>query len=140
MKRKLNIVQRESLLGTLDAKVSLLSKDQNLVHHNLCCWVHHLSSPPYKQNNGCLTLSGLAIYIKTKYLKAKEDLLWKLKYFTMQKYYLSKQSLKRKPKYRSRYYYNSVTNLKFQFQHKQKYIIFQKCSYKINKRPIIFIT
>jgi hypothetical protein len=31
---------------------------------------------------------GLAIYIK-KYLKAKEE-LWKLKYFTMQKYNLQK--------------------------------------------------
>jgi hypothetical protein len=29
---------------------------------------------------------GLAIYIKKKYLKAKEEELWKLKYFTMQKY------------------------------------------------------
>jgi hypothetical protein len=31
---------------------------------------------------------GLAIYIK-KYLKAKEE-LWKLNYFTIQKYYLQK--------------------------------------------------
>jgi len=35
---------------------------------------------------------GLAIYIKT-YLKAKEE-LWKLKYFTMQKYNLHKNTLK----------------------------------------------
>jgi hypothetical protein len=35
---------------------------------------------------------GLAIYIK-KYLKAKEE-LWKLKYFTMQKYNLPKIPLK----------------------------------------------
>ncbi len=35
---------------------------------------------------------GLAIYIK-KYLKAKEE-LWKLKYFTMQKYNLQKNPLK----------------------------------------------
>jgi hypothetical protein len=35
---------------------------------------------------------GLAIYIK-KYLKAKEE-LWKLKYFTMQKYNLQKILLK----------------------------------------------
>jgi hypothetical protein len=33
---------------------------------------------------------GLAIYIK-KYLKAKEE-LWKLKYFTMQKYHKKKSS------------------------------------------------
>jgi hypothetical protein len=32
---------------------------------------------------------GLAIYIK-KYLKAKEEELWKLKYFTMKKYNLQK--------------------------------------------------
>jgi len=34
---------------------------------------------------------GLAIYIK-KYLKAKKE-LWKLKYFTMQKYNLQKNPL-----------------------------------------------
>jgi hypothetical protein len=38
----------------------------------------------------------LAIYIK-KYLKAKEE-LWKLKYFTMQKYNLQKKILSKKPK------------------------------------------
>jgi hypothetical protein len=38
---------------------------------------------------------GLAVYVK-KYLKAKEE-LWKLKYFTMQKYNLQKSLLK-KPK------------------------------------------
>jgi hypothetical protein len=37
---------------------------------------------------------GLAIYIK-KYLRAKEE-LWKLKYFTMQKYNLQKGPLKGK--------------------------------------------
>jgi hypothetical protein len=36
---------------------------------------------------------GLAIYIK-KYLKAKEEEIWKLKYFTMQKYNLQKNPLK----------------------------------------------
>jgi hypothetical protein len=36
---------------------------------------------------------GLAIYIK-KYLKAKEEELWKFKYFTMQTYNLQKNSLK----------------------------------------------
>jgi hypothetical protein len=35
----------------------------------------------------------LAIYIK-KYLKAKEEELWKLKYFTMQKYNLQNNPLK----------------------------------------------
>jgi hypothetical protein len=44
-------------------------------------------------NKGCVTLCGLAIYIK-KYLKAKEK-LWKLKYFTIQKHNLQKQFFKR---------------------------------------------
>jgi len=34
---------------------------------------------------------GLAIHIK-KYLKAKEEELWKFKYFTMQKYNLQKKN------------------------------------------------
>jgi hypothetical protein len=37
---------------------------------------------------------GFAICIK-KYLKAKEEELWKLKYFTMQKYNFQKNLLKR---------------------------------------------
>jgi len=37
---------------------------------------------------------GLAIYIK-KDLKVKEEELWKLKYFTMQKYNLQRKSSKR---------------------------------------------
>jgi hypothetical protein len=41
----------------------------------------------------CHTHCGLAIYIK-KYLKAKEEELWKLKYFTMQKYNPLKNPLK----------------------------------------------
>jgi hypothetical protein len=69
---------------------------------------------------------GLAIYIK-KYLKAKEEEeLWKFKYFNMQKYNLQKKSFKRNQK-PSRYYNNSVTNLKF--QHQPKYIIFLKSLY-----------
>jgi hypothetical protein len=57
---------------------------------------------------------GLAIYIK-KYLKAKEE-LWKLKYFTMQKYNLQETSKRNQNPSR---YYNSIINLKF--QHKPKY-------------------
>jgi hypothetical protein len=38
---------------------------------------------------------GLAIYIK-RYFKAKGE-LWKLKYFTMQKYNLEKSSCKNRP-------------------------------------------
>jgi hypothetical protein len=41
-----------------------------------------------KTTRGCVTLWPWASYIKT-YLKAKEE-LWKLKYFTMQKYNLQK--------------------------------------------------
>jgi hypothetical protein len=41
---------------------------------------------------------GLAIYIKKKkYLNTNEE-LWKLKYFTMQKYNLKKILLKKNPK------------------------------------------
>jgi hypothetical protein len=45
-----------------------------------------------KQTRGVSRNCGLAIYIK-KYLKAKEE-LWKLKYFTMQKYNLQTNPLK----------------------------------------------
>jgi hypothetical protein len=51
------------------------------------------------------------------YLEAKEE-LWKLKYFIMQKYNLQENPLK-ETKILARYYYNSITNLKF--QHKPKY-------------------
>jgi hypothetical protein len=75
------------------------------------------------------THSSLAIYIKKKYLKAKEEeLLCKLKYFTMQKIILfQKSSKKRNPK-PSRYIIIFVTNLKF--QHKPKISSFKKSSYK----------
>jgi len=42
----------------------------------------------------CQLHCGLAIYIK-KDLKVKEEELWKLKYFTMQKYNLQRKSSKR---------------------------------------------
>jgi len=45
---------------------------------------HHIQT----NKTGCVSHCGLAINIK-KYLKAKEE-LWKLKYFTMQKYNLPK--------------------------------------------------
>ncbi len=67
-------------------------------------------------NKGCVTLVALPFYIK-KELKAKEE-LWKLKYFTMQKYNLQKKTSKRNQN-PSRYY-NSITNLKF--QHNQNII------------------
>jgi hypothetical protein len=41
-----------------------------------------------KKKASCVSHCGLAIYIE-KYLKAKEE-LWKLKYFTAQKYNLQK--------------------------------------------------
>jgi hypothetical protein len=60
-------------------------------------------------------------------LKAKEEELWKLKYFTMQKYNLQKKSSKRiqNP---SRYYNSIITNLS-SFNTSQN-IMFQKSSYK----------
>jgi hypothetical protein len=90
-----------------------------------------------KNNKGvvCHTMALPFTTLKKKYLKTKEE-LWKLKYFSMRKYNLQKNSLKEtlNP---SRYYYNSLTNLKF--QQKPKNIIFQKSSYK-KIRPIIVIT
>ncbi len=70
---------------------------------------------------------SLAIYIK-KYLKAKEE-LWKLKYFTMQKYNLQQKSSKRNQN-PSRYH-NSITNLKF----KAKISSFKKPRIKIDLLP-----
>jgi hypothetical protein len=59
---------------------------------------------------------NLAIYIE-KHLKAKEE-LWKLKYFTMQKYNLPKNPLPKRNQNPSRYYYNSITNLQVSTQAK----------------------
>jgi hypothetical protein len=67
---------------------------------------------------GGVSHCGLAIHIK-KYLKAKEEYIWKPKYFTMKKIQSSENSLKETKINPSRYY-NSITNLKF--QHKPKYI------------------
>jgi hypothetical protein len=68
---------------------------------------------------------AFAIYIK-KYPKAKEE-LWKFKYFTMQNNIIFKKKSSKRIQNPSRYH-NSITN--FKFQHKPKYIIFQKSSYK----------
>jgi hypothetical protein len=73
---------------------------------------------------------ALPFYIKKYLIKAKEE-VWKFKYFTMQKYNLQKK--KKKNQNLSRYHIY-ITNLKF--QHKPKYMIFQKSSYK--NRPIIY--
>jgi hypothetical protein len=48
-----------------------------------------MPSKTAKRTTGVSHCGLLAIYIK-KYLKAKEEELWKLKYFTMQKYNLQK--------------------------------------------------
>jgi hypothetical protein len=68
-------------------------------------------------------------------LRQKED-LWKLKYFTMQKYNLKKKHSQRNQNPSRLIIITLITNLKF--QHKPKYIIFQKSSYNKN-RPIIII-
>jgi hypothetical protein len=85
----------------------------------------------FNNNKGCVhTVGGLAIYIK-KYLKAKEEELWKLKYFTMQKIYIifKKKSSKRNQNPSS--YYNSIANLKF-LQHKPKTSSFKNPHIKID--------
>jgi len=53
------------------------------------------------------------------YLRAKEE-LWKLKYFTMQKYNLLQKNPLKETKILPTYY-NSMTNI--QFQYKPKYHI-----------------
>jgi hypothetical protein len=58
---------------------------------------------------------GLAIYIK-KYLKAKEE-LWKLKYFTMQKYNLQQNPLKETQILQD----NIIIETNLKFEHKPKY-------------------
>jgi hypothetical protein len=50
-------------------------------------WLHHKIDPIIINKD--VSHYGLAIYIKKKDLKAKKK-LWKLKYFTVQKYNLSK--------------------------------------------------
>jgi hypothetical protein len=60
---------------------------------------------------------GLAIYIK-KYLKAKEE-LWKLKYFTMQKYNLKKKNPLKETKILQDIMFTLLIDL--EFQHKPKY-------------------
>jgi hypothetical protein len=85
-------------------------------------------------HNDCISIKqrgvyytvGLAIYMK-KYLKAKEE-LWKLKYFTMQKYNLQLNPLKE-----TKILQDTITNLKF--QQKPKYHL-SKSSYNKN-RPFI---
>jgi len=88
------------------------------------------------QTKGCVTLCGLAIYIK-KYLKAqKKKELWKLKYFTMQKYNLFKKILSLKETKILKNIINSITNVKF--QHKPKLYHLSKKKIHIKKiRPII---
>jgi hypothetical protein len=97
MKRNL-ILCGESLLSTLDAKVSLLiQRTKNLVHHNFVkvvgC-VHHLSSPAYKQNKGCVTLSlALPFYIRKSILRQKKKTYYGNSNISpMQKYNLSKKN------------------------------------------------
>ncbi len=71
---------------------------------NVSCLHHNLALMITSGVSHC----GLAIYGK-KYLKAKEE-LWKLKYFTMQKYNLKKSS---KRNQNPSIYYNCRTYLKF---------------------------
>jgi hypothetical protein len=52
-------------------------------------WGWDIDNLVHTQGTRGVSHCGLTIYIK-KYLKAKEEELWKLKYFTMQKYNLQK--------------------------------------------------
>jgi hypothetical protein len=77
---------------------------------------------------------ALPFYIK-KYLQAKEEELWKLKYFTIQKYNLPKNPLKEAKILQDIIITLIIIN--FKFQHKPKYIIFQKNPHIKIGRPII---
>jgi hypothetical protein len=70
---------------------------------------------------------SLDIYMN-KYVKVKEE-LWKLKYFTIQKYNLQKNPLN-DTKNPSRNYNSVTTNLKF--QHKPKYHLLKNPQIKID--------
>jgi hypothetical protein len=70
--------------------------------------------PELEPERGVCHAVAIAIYIK-KYLKAEEE-LWKLVYFTIQKYNLQ-EILQKKPK-SFKIYYNSMTNLKLLTQAK----------------------
>jgi len=74
---------------------------------------------------------GLAIYIK-KHLKTKEEELWKLKYFTMQKYGLPKI-----PLIETKILQDIITRelISSFFQHEPKYHLFKNPDIKI--KPII---
>jgi hypothetical protein len=51
------------------------------------------------KNNGCVSSHTVALpFTLKKYLKAKKEELWRLKYFTMQKYIILKKSSKKKTK------------------------------------------
>jgi hypothetical protein len=67
----------------------IISKCHYTIYYTSILSELHSTSYRYfpKKTRG-VSHGGLAIYIK-KYLKAKEE-LWKLKYFTMQKYNLQK--------------------------------------------------
>ncbi len=70
----------------------------------------HDTLPPLLTRGVSITLWPCPLTLK-KYLKAKQE-LWKLKYFTVQKYNLQKNPLKENQN-PSRYH-NYVSNLKFQ--------------------------
>jgi tRNA U34 5-carboxymethylaminomethyl modifying enzyme MnmG/GidA len=76
-----------------------------------------------------LSHHGLSIYIKKKYLQAKEE-LWKFKYFSMQKYIIFKKQSSKRNQNPSRY---QTLELISSFSTSQN-IIFQKSWYK--NRPI----
>ncbi len=88
---------------------------------------------PGKFKKGHVTLMALPFTLK-KYLKTKEEELWKLKYyFTMQKYInLQNKKSSKRSQNPSRYNNNSVTNRISSFNTSQNIIIFQKSSYNNN--------
>ncbi len=84
-RKKQNILKEYNWLSLQLSQKNQFPLKQKLYPKVLCGMNFSLLFPhPTRGVSHC----GLAIYIK-KYLKAKEE-LWKLKYFTIQKYYLQK--------------------------------------------------
>ncbi len=85
-----------------------------------------------EKTRGCVNYTAALPFTLKSILRQTKDELWKIKYFTMQKCNFQKNPLK-ETKILPDIITLCITNLKF--QHKPKYIIFQKSSYK--NRPII---
>jgi hypothetical protein len=108
-----------SLSPTMISSIVTCAVDETFQVSSSIGWNSH--------NQALLADMSLDIYMN-KYVKVKEE-LWKLKYFTIQKYNLQKNPLN-DTKNPSRNYNSVTTNLKF--QHKPKYHLLKNPQIKID--------